>query len=89
MVEYCQLLVHHAPVLYRGIYDEKFIKENCYSKKSVYGDEQEGYVIRLASSFSFSKYRHSIAKFVRECHVQTNHNWMYQPVVKNGLINNK
>jgi len=87
-VEYCKLIgLNCIQPKFIMEYNEKFIKENCYSGKSMYGGEQEGYVVRLSSEIPFSNYKNGIAKYVRINHVQTNHNWMYQPVVKNGMVN--
>ena len=36
-----------------------------YTGKSVYGGEQEGYVVRLANEFPIQEYNVSAAKFVR------------------------
>jgi hypothetical protein len=91
-VEFCNLFnLITAPVLYRGIWDENKIKA-CWTGKSTAspGDEQEGYVVRVADSFSyfdqdqgvFSKYT---AKFVRTKHVQTDSHWLTKPVVPNLL----
>ena len=41
-----------ASVLYRGIWDEDKVRA-CYTGKSVYGGEQEGFVVRLANEFQF------------------------------------
>jgi hypothetical protein len=35
----------------------------------------EGYVVRLADSFTADNFQHSVAKFVREDHVQTDEQW--------------
>lgn len=77
------LNIKPVPVLYDDIYDEKKIK-------ALYDERQwgvsEGYVMRVADSFSYGEFRHSIAKFVRRGHVQTNKHWMRgQPIVPNRL----
>lgn len=73
-----------VPLLYRGIWDEEAAKR-CYTKKSCCGGEQEGYVVRLASSFPYEQFRQSLAKFVRNNHVQTDEHWLSRPVEPNGL----
>lgn len=55
------------PVLYDGIWDEEAVRA-CYTGVSAYGPECEGYVVRLAEPFPFSRFRQSVAKFVREGH---------------------
>lgn len=64
-----------VPVLYRGMWDETKIK-NCYSGVSLYGDEQEGYVIRNAQSFNYSEHEINTAKFVRQNHITTDSHWL-------------
>ena len=82
-----------APVLYRGPWDESKVKA-CWTGESTAspGDQQEGYVVRIAESFPydaqddglFSKFT---AKYVRESHVQTSSHWMEQEVIPNLLRN--
>ena len=84
-VEWCQLLdLHHAPILYRGKFDEKLIKD-IYSGKSKFGGSQEGYVIRNIKSFPINKFGENVAKFVRTGHVQTDQHWMTQKIKVNKL----
>jgi hypothetical protein len=72
-----------VPILYKGIFDENLIKE-LWSDKN--WDTMEGYVIRLASEFSYQNFNTSIAKFVRKNHVQTTkHNWQTQRIIPNGV----
>jgi hypothetical protein len=73
--------VEHVPVLYDGPWDdslmEKFIPKDT--------DQQEGFVVRLAEKFHYSRFRVSVAKWVREGHVQTSHHWRRQKIEKNKL----
>ncbi|MGG4342165.1 RNA ligase family protein [Paenibacillus lautus] len=73
-----------VPVLYRGIWNEAAAKA-CYTKLSNCGGEQEGYVVRLVSSFAYGDFKRSVAKFVRENHVQTDEHWLSKPVEANQL----
>jgi hypothetical protein len=41
-----------------------------YTKQSVLGGEQEGYVIRLADGFQYDDFKQSVGKFVRKNHVR-------------------
>lgn len=60
-MEYAQLLgLNHVPVLYRGVYDEKLIREEFKKKYPTH----EGYVIRPAGEFKFSDFRKVVGKFV-------------------------
>jgi hypothetical protein len=73
--------VAHVPVLYDGSWDdslmERFIPQDT--------DQQEGFVVRLAERFHYSQFRVSVAKWVREGHIQTSHNWKRQRIEKNRL----
>ncbi|ODG93955.1 2'-5' RNA ligase [Gottfriedia luciferensis] len=73
-----------APVLYKGVFNEEAIKA-CYTKKSNLGGEQEGYVIRLTDGFQYNDFKYSVAKFVRENHVQTDKHWMTKQIKANRL----
>jgi hypothetical protein len=83
-VEWAALLgLTTVPVLYRGIWNEEAIKA-CYDGTSKVGDEGEGYVVRLAGSFAYDDFSRSLAKFVREDHVQTGaKHWRSCAVVAN------
>jgi len=71
-VEWGQLLnVPAAPILYRGMWNEKLIR-GLY-QPYYQGNEMEGYVVRLATSFPYSKFRCSVAKFVREGFIAGKH----------------
>jgi hypothetical protein len=90
-VEWAALLdLKTVPVLYRGIWDEERVRA-CWTGVSRCGGAQEGYVVRLASSFTIRVERNvgvfsdSIAKYVRKDHIQTDEHWMSKPVVVNGL----
>ncbi len=72
--------LEHVPVLWRGIYNKEFI-ENFKINTEI----QEGFVIRLASSFSFEDFEKSIAKYVRKGHVTTDDHWMFQKITPNEL----
>jgi len=61
-----------VPVLYDGIWDEKKIRE---IEKTLDFEKDEGYVVRLAESFTYGQFRNSIAKYVRAGHVQTTRHW--------------
>ena len=85
-VEWCKLIgLETVPVLYRGKWDEESIRA-CWREKSVFGKEQEGYVVRNSKSFPFSAFQNNIAKYVRPHHVTTDANiWMHQEVMPNIL----
>jgi hypothetical protein len=82
--EWLSLLgVEPVPVIYDGIYNEKAIV-GLYQDRD--WERCEGYVVRNAEAFSYSRFRHNVAKFVRRNHVQTaKHHWRSQKVIPNGL----
>ena len=81
----CESLgVEIVPVLYRGKWEEPKIKA-CWRGASVFGEEQEGYVVRNAASFGFKAFTSNVAKHVRAAHVKTDSHWMSKAVVPNQL----
>jgi len=87
VIEWCKMFdLKTVPVLYRGMWDPKKIKA-CYTGKSLYGDMQEGYVVRLTDRFDVNDFSKSVAKFVRKNHVQTDEHWMSQKIIPNGICN--
>jgi hypothetical protein len=48
-------------------------------------NEQEGYVVRLASEFKYEDFGRSVAKYVRVNHVQAEDHWMHKKVIPNKL----
>lgn len=61
-----------VPVLYMGEYNEKVLRD---IEKGLSWEKDEGYVIRLADSFTYGEFKKSIAKYVRKGHVQTTKHW--------------
>jgi ABC-type phosphate/phosphonate transport system substrate-binding protein len=83
LVLLCDVIgIPHAPVLYRGSWDEKVIR-SLYPRESALGGEQEGYVVANANSFHFDDFKTNVAKFVRFNHVQTDEHWMFQAPKEN------
>lgn len=86
-VEWLRLVdVVHVPVLYRGPWDEKLVRA-CWTGRSTAspGDEQEGYVVRVASRFPASEFTTHTAKFVRADHNRLAGRDRHGPVIPNGL----
>lgn len=72
-LEWCRLLgIEHAPILYHGTFPEHFVIPN----HSSFGDEIEGYVIRIMEEFPLTHFTSSIAKWVRPGHIKTGEFWM-------------
>ena len=84
-IEYFEILgIKHVPVLYRGIYDEKILKE-LMTDESSHKENKEGYVIRLTSEFQLDDFETSVAKWVRKNFVQTDSHWMHSEITNNRL----
>jgi len=80
-VTFCDFLeLEHVPVLWRGNYDEDFIKNFKINTET-----QEGFVIRLADSFHFNDFEKSVVKWVRKNHVISDDHWMYKKIIPNEL----
>jgi hypothetical protein len=90
-----------VPVLYRGVWDEKRIR-NLWQGKGDFPTFEtevfdpkfpddfkpvaaEGYVIRLTESFLYEDFGSCCAKYVRENHVRTDSNWKERKIVQNLL----
>lgn len=74
-VEWFQLLdMPTVPVLWDGMWDYDFVR-NAGLKMDA--RVQEGYVIRIADSFTYGAFNRSVAKVVRRNHVQTQKHWFY------------
>lgn len=84
-VEWLQLLDFSIPkVLYRGMWSTHRMK---YLANSIPTSTCEGYVVRICDEFPYSMFSKSVAKFVRENHVQTKH-WSNQTIIPNKLKQN-
>ena len=72
-VAYCEMLgLTTVPVLYRGPWDEAKIR----ALETTLSDEKnEGYVVRITDSITYSGWRRHAAKFVRKAHVRTDEHW--------------
>jgi len=73
-----------VPVLYDGIWDEEVIRG--FTKD----DNREGFVVRIADSFSYGDFRKALAKFVcgkfrKKLDEDTNFHWRYRPFELNKL----
>lgn len=83
---WCALLgLETVPVLYTGPWDQKVIQGLYQERHGV--DLMEGYVVRLASEFTYGDFGRSVAKYVRAGHVQTDEHWREKPVEANGVKN--
>jgi len=73
--------VEHVPVLYDGSWNDSLLEAFVPEET----DRREGFVVRLVEGFHYSRFRVSVAKWVREGHVQTSHNWRRQKIERNTL----
>ena len=81
--DFCKNLnINTVPVLYKGIYDTDKTKEIA---QTVVKNGGEGIVVRLFDSFDYKDFSTSVAKYVRENHVQTDKHWSFQEIQKNKL----
>lgn len=82
-VEFCTSLgLKTVPVIYSGSYDPVLFKAMW---DRLYCTSMEGYVVRITDSFKYEDFTKSVAKFVRENHVQTTEHWMNSVIVPNKL----
>lgn len=82
--EWAQLFdVPVVPELYRGSWDEE--KIHSLYRPTWEGCEMEGYVVRVARSFSYGEFKHCVAKYVRPGHVTTATHWRHQRIRPNAL----
>jgi len=70
-----------VPLLYRGIFDVGKIK-SLFAKLE---GENEGYVIRLAKSFSYNDFTKCVGKYRRANHVTSSTHWKHEKIINNKL----
>lgn len=84
-LQYFDLLgITPVPVIYDGVYNEDEILE---LGKTLNWNTDEGFVIRLADSFTYGQFKDSVVKWVRKGHVQSSRHWRQKSFVQNGLVN--
>lgn len=66
--------------IYRGIYDLKLFEK---MSNELDLEKNEGFVMRLTTPIKYEDFSRSVAKFVREGHVQSDQHWL-KTAVKNG-----
>lgn len=80
-MEWCALLgLQHVPVLWTGVWDERYIRTLVIDT-----EKMEGYTVRIINRFHYDYFHLSLAKWVRKGHVQTDEHWMNQQLTPNGL----
>ena len=62
-------------VVWEGMWNENVVRNLTV--------EGEGYVVRLRNDFLYADFAASVAKYVKENHVQTDQHWMHGPVIPN------
>lgn len=82
--EWAKLLnISLVPVLWTGKLSQTFL--HSIETSIPFLGTIEGYTIRIADEFHYSKFRYSIAKYVRANHIAGTHNWKYRQIEQNGL----
>lgn len=71
-----------APVLWRGTFDEKKLRELSDSLDT---EKIEGFVVRVVGEIPVADFGRLVAKWVRKGHVQTDEHWMTAPIIPNKL----
>jgi len=74
--------IDSVPIIYRGMYDEEFIK-NLSIKEEIC----EGYVVRVTDSFLLKDFKLKVGKYVRKNHIITHGNWMRSKLIENNKNN--
>lgn len=64
--------IKRVPILHDGAFDMGIIRD---IEKELDPTKDEGYVIRVADSFTYGEFKQSVAKYVRAGHVQTTKHW--------------
>lgn len=72
-------------VIYKGIYNEDYIKSAFETYQYSMNREVEGYVIKRNEEFAFEDFSKYVAKWVRPNHVQTDEHWKYSKKEYNKL----
>lgn len=87
-LEWFSLLgIQPVNVLWEGRFDINHIRDIANRMPAIAQGKQEGFVIRPANAFHFSRFGEYVCKYVRANHVQTDEHWMYRPVTPNKLRN--
>ena len=86
LIVFEQLGIEPVEVVFDGIFTKEFARELQYGKFDyLLSNENEGYVIRLASEINYDDFSNSVMKVVRAGHVQTNEHWMTSEIIPNEL----
>lgn len=76
----------HVQTIYDGLWSTEFeMFEFLNARFEQQASGQEGYVVRIADEFHYDAFNKSVAKYVRENHVQTEKHWMYEEITPNKL----
>lgn len=76
--------IHPVKVIYQGKYNQALMYR---IHEQLDFEKNEGYVLRLADSFTYSEFRKYVGKFVRKNHIQTTKHWLHgQEMVVNTCL---
>lgn len=83
--EWAQLLeLQTVQILYKGPWSEQVVRG--VHQEYAFGDECEGYVVRVADAFPYRDYRRLVGKYVRANFVPAHaKHWAHQEIVKNEV----
>jgi len=80
-IEWFDLIgINSVPIIYRGVYNEKLIKDLPIDENIC-----EGYVVRVIDSFLLEDFKFKVGKYVRKNHVKTHTHWMRSKLIKNSM----
>lgn len=88
MMYFALLDIVPVPIVYRGTYNRILIESLRFDLDLAHRighGQAEGYVIRLARSFTMDEFPLCVAKYVRPNHVETDEHWMHGQIITNKL----
>lgn len=80
-----ELGLYKVPFFFAGTITGQETFDFIHGKFVEFFAKHEGYVLRIEDNFTLDNFQTSVAKYVREGHVQTDKHWMHQKVVPNKL----
>lgn len=73
-----------VPVVFRGAVSSerelRLLTDDLAHEPSAFGGDREGVVVRVAAEFGDDAFPRSLAKWVRQGHVQTDEHWLHQEI---------
>jgi hypothetical protein len=90
-LEWCKLWnLKPIPVLYEGVYQKEAVLQAFSAYQNQSSHPVEGFVVRLATEFTFDDFKESVAKFVHDTfQITTTRHWKYDVKELNQLKDNR